>query len=229
MCGRYNFNADALFFKRFNIQKKLNYGPNFNITPGSSVPVVVRKSPNQAVFMKWGLIPYWAKDPNIGYRMINARVETIQVKPSFSRSLKLKRCLVPANGFYEWKKTDQGSLPFYITFKNRPIFAFAGLYDSWENPEGKEIQSYTIITTNPNKVISPIHNRMPAILDEKDEDVWLDPQNQDSDKLVNLLQPNESEKMLAYPISKKVNNPSNNDKSLILPKKESVTPSLFQI
>lgn len=191
-------------------------GTHYNVAPGYMMPVISKKSPNRAVLMKWGLIPFWAKDPRIGYQMINARAETLKDKPAFRKPLSQFRCLVPANGFYEWKKTQDGKQPFYIRLKSEEMFAFAGLYDQWVDAEGKEIETYTIITTTPNSVVEPIHNRMPAILKKENEEIWLNHQETDINKILALLTPNNTtEEFEAYPVSKAVNKPENDSKDLI--------------
>lgn len=166
--------------------------------------------------MRWGLIPFWAKDPKIGYKMINARAETVNEKPSFKHSLKNKRCIVPASGFYEWLKSEKQKIPFYIKPKDQEYFSFAGLYDVWKDAEGKEIKSYTIITTTPNIKMAKIHDRMPVILKVADEDKWLD-QNTDIDELLKLLKPYPDSEMEIYSVSDLVNSPRNDNKDLIKP------------
>jgi len=125
--------------------------------------------------MRWGLIPFWAKDESIGKKMFNARSESVVEKPAFRKAYKTQRCLVPSNGFYEWKTENGKKVPYYFEVKDRPIFGFAGLFDIWEEPvSSKEVYSYTIVTTEPNEIVKPIHDRMPVILEKKNEDVWLD-------------------------------------------------------
>lgn len=167
--------------------------------------------------MKWGLVPSWAKDPKIGFGLINARAETLIEKASFRKPLTSRRCLVPSSGFYEWKKTDEGKIPYYIHLKNTPMFAFAGLYDIWIDSEGKEIKSYTIITTTPNSVVADIHDRMPVVMDKRDEDMWIDKEEKDIEKLLSLLTPYKGDDMEAYPVSKAVNKASNDNPDLIKP------------
>lgn len=170
--------------------------------------------------MKWGLVPFWAKEPSIGYKMINARSEEIETKPSFRKPIRSQRCLVPASGFYEWKKVNlegkEEKYPWHITVKDRKIFAFAGIYDIWLDAEKKEFFSYSIITTTPNKTMSGIHNPMPVILDEKDEEKYLDPASALTD-ILKLLRPFSDDKMKAYPVSIHVNSPRSDDASLIEP------------
>src|SRR5215831_15988983 len=150
MCGRFTLDPTTKLYERFDIQNRLEIKARYNIAPSQDVPVIVHNSPNRLVMMRWGLIPHWAKDENIGYRMINAKAETITEKPSFKNLLPSKRCIVPASGYYEWQKTEEkGKQPFYIHDENDEYLPFAGLYTSWKNAEGEEILSFTIITTAP--------------------------------------------------------------------------------
>jgi putative SOS response-associated peptidase YedK len=165
---------------------------------------------------RWGLIPHWAKDMKIGYRMINARSETLAEKNSFKNPLQRSRCLVLADGFYEWKKEDGEKQPYRITLGQGGIMTLAGLYDQWRSPEGEMIYSFTIITTAPNSLMVPIHDRMPAILDTVNAERWLQPDLPQIEAL-NLLKPFDAEQMKAYPVNKAVGNVRNNDPSLILP------------
>ena len=159
-------------------------------------------------FMRWGLIPNWAKDPKIAYMMINARAETLHTKPSYQKPLRSQRCLIPASYFFEWKETKKGKVAYLIRLKNHEMFAFAGLYDVNDKAEGKEIKTYTIITTVPNSLIEPIHNRMPVILKKTTENIWLDP-DYDAEKLRGLLVSFSPAFMEAYPVSSLVNDPKN--------------------
>ena len=168
--------------------------------------------------MRWGLVPFWAKEASIGYKMINAKGETITEKPSFRKPFKEKRCLVLGDGFYEWNKPDKkNKIPFRFVLKSRDPFAFAGLWDAWKTPEGEMLLSFTIITTTANELMEPIHDRMPVILHEKDEGMWLDPQLNDSEKLSTLLKPYPSNEMGAYKVSTIVNSPKNDTPKCIEP------------
>jgi putative SOS response-associated peptidase YedK len=194
--------------ERFHAKSVYPYAPRYNVAPSQIMPVVVTEGERKIEAMRWGLIPHWAKEASIGYKMINARSETVAKLPSFKKSLALKRCLVPASGFYEWQQTREGKTPFYIHLKDQQVFSFAGLYDAWKSPEGKEVKSYTIITTTPNIVLAPIHNRMPVILKRVREDIWLNPDVTEPEKLLPLLSPYPAGEMEAYPVSKAVNSPS---------------------
>ncbi len=220
MCGRYIFAEEPKnLCKRFNIKEalsgaRLEIEPMYNIAPGFLVPVIIKNSPNTLEIMKWGLIPHWAKDPKIGNRLINARAETVAQKPSFRESFKVRRCLVPATGFYEWKKTGNDRAPYLIQMKTNEVFSFAGIYDVWKDVEGKEFKTFSIITTQANKPVKPIHHRMPVILEAKDEESWLDKKTT-PDNLQKLLMPYPEGKLEAYTVSIKVNNPRNQGKELV--------------
>jgi len=220
MCGRFSlFRLDDLA-TRFGVSGQLPLlETGYNITPEAMHPVIVGPDP-QISLMKWGLIPFWAKDPKIGNRTINARAEGIQDKPSFRKPIRSQRCLVPADGFYEWKKTSaagkQDKVPYFIRLKDQETFAFAGLYDVWKGHEDRQIASFTIITTEANELVGDIHNRMPVILAVDAEKLWLDPDTPLAGVLA-ALQPYPAASMEAYPVSKLVNNPRNRGKELIEP------------
>jgi len=155
--------------------------------------------------MRWGLIPFWAKDPSIGFKMINARAETVATKPAFREAIRKRRCLIPADAFYEWKKNGKVKTPFCFTMADDSIFAFAGIWDSWRNPEGKAIETCSIITTTPNTLLADIHDRMPVILPDDVYDQWLDPGFQKSDASGDLLKPFDPNLMRRYEVSNRVN------------------------
>ena len=224
MCARYAyFTGQELgqFMKRFDVDrsaaiKKLE--ARYNISPGTINPTITRNSPNRLTFMKWGLVPFWAKDPSIGNKMINARAESIETKPSFRKPIRNQRCLVPASGFYEWKtlklETKPEKIPWYLGIKNEATFSLAGIYDIWRDAEKMEYRTYSIITTEPNALVSRIHNRMPVILAQKDENQWLD-QKTPLEKILKLLQPFPANKMVSWPVSRRINKPLNDDPDLI--------------
>ncbi|MDR4504096.1 MAG: SOS response-associated peptidase [Candidatus Scalindua sp.] len=195
MCGRFALtDIDAVFSQyRVLISEDLTIGPRYNIAPSQHTPVIYlnREKGRVLEMMRWGLVPFWAKDPKIGNRMINARAETLDTKPSFRHILKSKRCLVPSSGFYEWKRVAKSKLPHYIKLKNREIFSFAGLYDIWRDGEGSELKTFTIITTESNMTLRPIHDRMPVILRQECEDAWLGVGSPElnSDALMAMLRP----------------------------------------
>jgi putative SOS response-associated peptidase YedK len=218
MCGRFALAHIAGFWTRFAvIDKQATLEPRFNIAPSQMVPIVISGSPNKAVMMKWGLVPFWAKDPKIGNRLINARAETAATKPAFRSSLKRKRCIVPATGFYEWKRLGKEKRPYYVHMKDDSFFAFAGLYDRWKSPDGEDLLSFTILTTEPNPMMSKIHNRMPVILQEKDEALWLSPGELAEEDRKRLFGPYPSRSMEAFEVSKEVNSPMNDSDELMKP------------
>jgi putative SOS response-associated peptidase YedK len=218
MCGRYTLVEVDGLQKRFSLEEALpEVSARYNVAPTQTMPVVTRHSPNQLELMRWGLIPSWAKEPNIGNRMINARAETVAEKPAFKRALERRRCLIPASGFYEWKQTESGKVPHYIHLTDEPLFAFAGLYENWKAPDETWVRSYTIITTTANDLMAPLHNRMPVILGREDEDLWLDPDATETERLLPLLRPYPARHMAAYPVSRAVNSPTNESPTLITP------------
>lgn len=164
--------------------------------------------------LHWGLIPSWSKDPEIGSRMINARAETLHEKPSFRAAFRRRRCLIPADGFYEWQRLERKKQPYYFCRNDHQPFAFAGLWEHWESADG-EIESCTIVTTAANDLLKSIHDRMPVILQPEDYDLWLDPQVQETDRLQHLLFPDEDSPFIRYPVSTKVNRPQNDDPDCI--------------
>ena len=220
MCGRFvQYTLFPLLEKEFSLKfgADVPLRASYNIAPTQSVPVVVNEGGNRLTLSRWGLIPPWAKDPSIGSRMINARAETLAEKPSFKGPFRKHRCLIVADGFYEWKKTDSGKVPVYITMKEGTPFGLAGLYSDWRPPEGETIRTCTIVTTEPNELLMPIHNRMPVIIRPDDREQWLDPEEQDPEKLAPLLAPYPSEEMVAREVSRAVNSPSNDNPKLIHP------------
>ncbi len=174
---------------------------------------------NAVEFFRWGLIPGWAKDPAIGHRMINARAETLAEKPSFRTPLRRRRCLILADGFYEWRKDPGGKTktPMYIRLSNGAPFAFAGLWDLWRGPDDSPVTSCTIITTSPNDLLAPIHNRMPVILPADAYEQWLDPDEQPADRLTPLLNPYPAREMTAHAVSRTVNNPRTDSPDCVKP------------
>jgi putative SOS response-associated peptidase YedK len=206
------------FDERFQVEhQQETLLPSYNVAPGATMPVVVRNSPNRVELMQWGLIPFWAKDPKNSYKTINARAETVASSPAFREAFKRRRCLVPASGFYEWQQTERGKLPYFIHLKDIELFAFAGLYDVWKDAEGNELHTYTIITTTPNDLVEPIHNRIPVILHADDEAMWIDPKMNDTTALRALLQPFPNALMEADPVSRAVNTAAIDTPALIEP------------
>lgn len=220
MCGRFTLTAGfQQIIDRFDIQvamEEKEYQQGYNIAPTDSVVAVVNDGTNNRMgFLKWGLIPSWADDEKVGSRMINARAESAAEKPSFKQSFKKRRCLIVADSFYEWKKTDEGKLPMRIKLKSDELFAMAGIWDTWTSPSGEAIHTCSILTTEPNELMSSIHNRMPVILKREDEKTWVDPSLDDPEKLKQLLKPYPDGGLEAYQVSKKVNSPKNKSKEVI--------------
>jgi putative SOS response-associated peptidase YedK len=212
MCGRYTLSTSIdKLAEEFDLSGSLpDLQSSYNVAPTQEVPAVMEGNGGRRLEMlRWGLIPSWADDPGIGNRMINARSETVAEKPSFRRAFKERRCLIPADGFYEWQKTNGSKQPFYFRMKGWRPFAFAGLWESWYG-DG-EIRSCTILTTAANNLVGEIHPRMPVILPHEVYDLWLDSTVQDRDQLLSLLAPYPTEDMEAHPVSRRVNNPSNNE------------------
>ena len=219
MCGRYSLATDVEgLADRFDFRPtELTFLPRFNIAPTQQVVTVINDGPeNQAQLMKWGLIPFWAKDPSIGNRMINARAETVAEKPAFRQSFQKRRCLVIADGFYEWRTVGKTKVPMRIILKSGETFGFAGLWETWKSPEGESVQSCSIITTSPNEMMEPIHNRMPVILPREAESVWLDTERVDPSTLHQLLLPYTAEAMEAYEVSQLVNSPKNDTPDVLV-------------
>ncbi len=196
---------------RWNLQRDLpEFASRYNIAPSQSVPVIVKgEHGNEAKLMKWGLVPSWAPDPSIGNRMINARAETLLENPSFRRLVSERRCLIPADGFYEWRREGNRKIPVWIHLKNKKPFAFAGLWNSWQNFEARDVlHTFTIITTEPNALLRRIHNRMPVIYDEPMGRQWLDHSYGDrASVLAAVLRPWPSDLMEAHDVSTVVNSP----------------------
>jgi putative SOS response-associated peptidase YedK len=195
----------------FELPEVPQIAPRYNIAPTQPGPVVLvtAERPGRQLHMfRWGLIPSWADDPAVGARMINACAESVASKPSFRSAFRKRRCLVVADGFYEWQKLGRRKQPHYIHLEDHKPFAFAGLWDRWERPEADVVESFTIITTGPNELVAHLHDRMPVILHPKDYDFWLDPANQEASMLERLLRPYPAELMSAHPVRPLVNSPA---------------------
>ncbi len=219
MCGRFTLtvNIDTIA-KAFGVAPTLDSSARYNVAPMQDVVTILRESEESVPHMEWlqwGLVPTWAKDETIGSKMINARAETLAEKPSFKRLLRNRRCLVVADGFYEWKKEGTAKTPMFITLQDGAPFAFAGLWDIWHGPDGRDIHSCTIITTQPNDLVATIHDRMPAILPAKAREMWLDTALHEEQALLPLLASYPADKMIARPVSRLVNNPKNEGAALI--------------
>lgn len=213
MCGRFTLISDATIIAEiFQLLEVPDLDPRYNIAPTQFAPVVrfdSRGAGRRVDALRWGLIPSWAEDPAIGSRMINARAETVATKPSFRSAFRRQRCLVVTDGYYEWQKLERGKQPYYIRMVDEQPFAFAGLWERRQGADADPIESFTIITTQPNDRMSAIHDRMPVILDRTDYATWLDPSEDNMDRLQSLLCPYASERMTAYKVSTQVNKPAN--------------------
>ncbi len=221
MCGRFSLGASATtLVAQFNLFEALPWTPRYNIAPTQEVLVVVQNPTNvkrQARLHRWGLIPSWAKDRGIGNQLINAQAKTAETKPAFRVAFRKRRCLILADGFFEWKKENRHKQPYHIRLRDGRPFAFAGLWEHWEGPEGKAIDSCTILTATPNDLLRPLHHRMAVVLPSNGYDRWLDPSIQEAEVLQPLLRPYPSEEMTAYPVSTVVNNPANDTPSCTEP------------
>ncbi len=216
MCGRYTLTTDIDTVARaFNVAPSLQTVPRYNVAPTQEVVSILQDETKHLDFLRWGLIPSWAKEESIGAKMINARAETLAEKPSFKRLLQGKRCLIVADGFYEWKQEQGGKTPMYFTLPNHELFAFAGLWDTWKRPDGQYIRTCTIITTEPNDLVAPIHNRMPVILPSDAQEEWLDSAQHDTHVLQQLLKAYTASAMFVQPVSKKVNSPQYDSADLL--------------
>jgi len=221
MCGRYTLSSPTdLLADLLELDSVPELAPRYNIAPTQEAAVVRVTGETGARsldLLRWGLIPFWSKDPGIGNRMINARAETVAEKPSYRTSFKRKRCLVPADGFYEWQATGGPKQPFYFRFEGGAPFALAGLWDRWEKGEGEPVETFTILTTEPNEVVAPVHKRMPVILDREGMALWLDPAIEDAERLTPLLGPFPAAGMEGFPVSTYVNSPGNDTPRCIEP------------
>ena len=218
MCGRFTLVSPYVAVtERFHAAAPPDLRPRYNIAPGQDVLCVIRDGENRIEPLRWGLIPFWAKDPAIGNRLINARAETVAEKPSFRSAFAKRRCLVVADGFYEWRPAGKRKVPVYIFLKSKKPFGFAGLYESWKDPGGKEIRTCTIITTEANEIVRPIHDRMPVILPEGVEDRWLDPGEGGRERLQALLTPYSAGEMAAFDVTPIVNSAAHDAPDCIAP------------
>jgi putative SOS response-associated peptidase YedK len=221
MCGRYTLIKLSDFTDMFPWIRspEPEAPPRYNIAPTQEIAVVPNDGNDRVEMYRWGLIPWWAKDVSIGNRMINARAEGLAEKPAFRDAFRRRRCLIPASGFYEWKKSADGKRrqPMYIRMKGGKPFAFAGLWDVWRDENGQKVRSCTIITGQPNELVNPIHDRMPVILRPEHYRKWLEPLDRSPDELMPLLETFSAEAMEAYPVSKLVNSPANESAQCIDP------------
>lgn len=216
MCGRYRLTAKERCLRdHFGVDGDLSWAPRWNIAPTQQVPVVRqdRKEPKRTfALLRWGLIPSWAKDASIGFKTINAMSETAADKPAFRDAMRQRRCLIPADGFYEWRKTGtKDKQPYSFGMIDNDLFAFAGLWECWRDPAGQYIESFTILTTKPNSPVADVHDRMPVIVNRDDYDLWLDPGFADVAAIADCLKPFDPRSMKKYPVSTRVNRAGNDD------------------
>jgi len=222
MCGRYRLSRrKQIVEEHFDCgSDEPDWAPRYNIAPTQSVPVI-RQNTKEPVrklsLMRWGLIPSWAKDPSVAASMINARAETAATKPAFRDALKSRRCLIPADGFYEWSRTGKAKQPYCLEVHEGELFAFAGIWDRWKDPSGQWVKSCSILTTTPNAVTAAVHDRMPVILDPDAYDVWLDPGMTKVEAVSDLLKPCDARLMRRYPISTRINHVANDDEGCSAP------------
>ncbi|NBD26452.1 SOS response-associated peptidase [Paenibacillus glycinis] len=221
MCGRYTITVtlEELMLHYWVAETNVPFQqPKYNVAPGQMILAVINDGEkNRLGELKWGLVPSWAETMKLGAKMINARSETVWDKPAFRKLIDRKRCIVPADGFYEWQQEEHRKQPMRIVKRDRKLFSMAGLYDTWTSPEGIKLSTCTILTTAPNALMEPIHNRMPVILQPEDEAAWLDRSLRDPVRLNRLLQPFPSELLEAYPVAGAVGNVAKDDESCIAP------------
>jgi putative SOS response-associated peptidase YedK len=222
MCGRYRLSRRKQIIEEYfdAADWQDDWSPRYNVAPTQQIPVV-RQNPKEPIrqisLMKWGLTPAWAKDTSGAARMINARSETAHMLPAFRDAMKLRRCLVPADAFYEWKKTPKGKQPYCFEIGDGGLFAFAGLWERWHDPRGQWVKSCSILTTTPNAVTATVHDRMPVILDRERYDLWLDPGMNNVQVVSELLKPYHAQSMRCYPVSSRVNHAANDDEECSRP------------
>jgi len=229
MCGRFSLGATIRVGQLFNLPDWPDVSPRYNIAPSQDVPAVVHlreTAHRQFRPLRWGLVPSWSKDRTIGARLINARAETVVTRPAFRGLLRERRCLVLADGFYEWQQQDRRKQPWYVRMRDGRPFAFAGLWDRWHSAADDQLETCTIVTTEPNALVSGLHNRMPVILSPTDYDLWLDPGFQEVERLTAVLRPYPPDDMTAYPVSTRVNNAAYDDPECVAPLAALETPSL---
>jgi putative SOS response-associated peptidase YedK len=233
MCGRYRLTrAQKYVEERFDAYGEVELSPRYNIAPSQPV-VTIRQDAREPIrklsTMRWGLIPSWANDTSMGFKTINARAETVAATASFREPFKSQRCLIPADGFYEWQKNGKTKQPYCFEVNDGELFAFAGLWDRWMSPQGGVIESCTILTTTPNSLLADIHDRMPVILRTDDYDLWLDPAFRDTASVTEMLKPFDAGLMRRYPVSTRVNYVVNDDADCATPLERKPLPAQSQL
>jgi putative SOS response-associated peptidase YedK len=222
VCGRYRLSRRKQIVEEYfdSVSNEPDWAPRYNIAPTQPVPVT-RQNPKEPVrelaLMRWGLIPSWARNSSVAAPMINARSETASTKPAFRDALRFRRCLIPADGFYEWQGTGKSKQPYCFEINEGELFAFAGLWDRWKDSSGNAVETCSILTTTPNAVTSAVHDRMPVILDPGNYDLWLDPGMRDASAVSDLLEPYDPRRMRCFPISTRINHVSNDDEECCAP------------
>jgi putative SOS response-associated peptidase YedK len=222
MCGRYRLSRRKQLVEEYfdSVSDEPEWNPRYNVAPTQPVPVIrqnLTEPVRELSLMRWGLIPPWSKDPSVSARMINARSETAATKPAFSDALKLRRCLIPADGFYEWSRTGKAKQPYCFEVNEGELFSFAGIWDRWKDPSGSWLKTCSILTTTPNAVTSVVHDRMPVILPKDDYDVWLDSGMQNVTAISEMLKPYDVSQMRCYSVSTRVNSVVNDDEECSRP------------
>lgn len=219
MCGRFALTVDpAAVQQAFSLSgMPEQMTPRYNIAPTQPVAVITNDDASALTFHRWGLVPSWAKDISMGSKLINARGETVHEKPSFRSAFRRRRCLIVTDGYFEWQTTDGSKQPYFIFLKGKPVFALAGIWEIWHSPEGDELRTCSIITTEANEFMTPLHDRMPVILDPKDYDQWLQKGEVKAESLLPLIRGFDSDAMEAYAVSKAVNKPVNDSPEIIVP------------
>ncbi len=219
MCGRFTLTIEGQEIEaRFGVYVPMGYKPRYNIAPTQGILALLNEGGRRLENLRWGLVPSWAKDPKIGNKLINARAETLFEKPSFRDAVKKHRCLIIADGFYEWRQTSQGGrVPVYVRLKSKGPFGFAGLWDVWSSPDGETLRTCTIVTTEPNELLRPIHDRMPVIVPKELEELWLDSSFQFRDELERALRPYRAEELELFDVSSLVNSPAHDGPECIQP------------
>ena len=222
MCGRYRLSRRKQVVEEYfdTALVERDWNPRYNIAPTQNVPII-RQNPKEPIremsFVRWGLIPSWAKDSSVAAKMINARSETASMKPAFRDALKFRRCLIPADAFYEWKRIGKSKQPYCFEVNEGELFAFAGLWDRWKYPSGQWVKSCSILTTTPNAVTAAVHDRMPVILDPDAYDLWLDPGMTNEAAASDMLKPYDARLMRRYPVSTRINQVANDDEECSRP------------
>ncbi len=226
MCGRFVLNSTpAEIADRFELEEMPEWSPRYNIAPTQRIPIIrVSDGTRECTLARWGLIPAWSKEPKTEYSTFNARAESVAVKPAFREAFRQRRCLIPTDGFFEWSRTENSKTPYFISLKEPGPFAFAGLWERWEQ-EGQIVESCTIIVTEPNALMKNIHDRMPVILAAEDYNLWLDADRNDIVGIQALLKPCPTECMQAYPVGTAVNSVRNDSEALILPVSPPTVPT----